>query len=103
MSDNTIVSKVEAIDTVVRQYAQDIDTFRREVDDKMRDLDSAMGRLSNAWSGTLHDQFADRMRERQTKIRGSLRRAGVLKEDLHVISSRMAAMLEQLRAAGEDL
>lgn len=103
MNDDTIRSKVEAIDSVVRQYAQDIDVFRKEVDGKMRDLDSAMGRLSNVWSGTLHDNFADRMRERQSKIRGSLRRAGALKEDLNVISAKMAAMLERLNAAGKDL
>ena len=79
MNDDTIRSKVEAIDSVVRQYAQDIDVFRKEVDGKMRDLDSAMGRLGNVWTGTLHDNFADRMHERQSH---TLRSLGATEEQI---------------------
>ena len=103
MSNDSIRSKVEAIDSVVRKYAEDINVFRKEVGAGMQDLDSSMGRLSNVWAGSLHDQFADKMHERQSKIRSSLSRAGMLKEDLDVISQRMAIMLERLNAAGEDL
>ena len=102
MSNEAIRSKIETIDSVVKQYAMDISDFQKEVDASMRDLDSSMARLSNAWSGTLHDNFAEKMRERQTKIRGGLTRAGRLKGDLDVISKKMAQMLERLNAAGGD-
>jgi uncharacterized protein YukE len=103
MSNESIRSKVESIDSVVRKYAEDISVFQSEVDDGMRNLDSSMGRLSSVWAGTLHDNFAEKMRERQTRIRSNLRRAGLLRDDLNVISQKMAVMLERLNKASEDL
>lgn len=103
MNNNSIRSQAEAIDSVVRQYASDIEVFRNDVTDKMYELDSAMGRLSSVWEGSLHDKFEDKMRERQAQIHSTLLRTESLKEKLYDVASEMATMLAFLDAAGDDL
>jgi len=103
MNNGEIRSKVEAIDRVVREFAADIETFKLGVGEKMSELDSSMYRLSTAWEGDLHDNFESKIRERQAQIRSSLHRAGALKEKLDGIADEMAAMLEVLNLAGDEL
>ena len=102
MSNDAIRSKVEAIDSVVRAFSADIDTFRVDVSSKVNDVDAALGRLSTVWEGTLQQNFDEKMRARQAQIRSALTRAGALKEKLDGIAAEMAAMLAILNAAGED-
>jgi len=102
MSNQEIRSSVEAIDTVVRNYAEDIEIFRQTVDEKMNSLDSALFQLSRYWEGPLQQQFDDKMRMRISSIRSSLERADQLKGKLDDIAAEMASLLEILRAAGSD-
>ncbi len=97
-----IRSSIEAIDSVVRNFANDIDTFKSDVSDKMNNIDSAMARLSNCWEGSLYTNFEEKMRMKQSEIRSSLARAGNLKDKLDEQAAQMAAMLEFLRQSGED-
>lgn len=102
MSNQAIISKVEAIDRVVKEFAEDIYTFKSDVGEKVNDIDSALFRLSNVWEGELHTTFEESMRIKQSEMRTALTRAGNLKEKLDEISAEMAAMLELLKSAGED-
>ncbi|MBQ9099645.1 MAG: hypothetical protein IJY50_09500 [Clostridia bacterium] len=103
MSNNDAIrSKVEAIDSVVRRFSDDIDTFKTDVSSKIDEVDNALGRLSNVWEGTLQQNFDEKMRARQSQMRSALHRAGALKDKLDGIAAEMRAMLDILNAAGED-
>ena len=103
MSDmNTIQSSNESIDAVVRSFANDLETFANSISQKVGEVDSSMGRLQNAWQGTLYDNFSDNMRAKQSQMRQTVANARRLKEKLDEVASEMAAMLEFLRMSGED-
>ena len=102
MNQDSIRSRIEAIDFVVSGFASDIDMFKTDISQKMLDIDAAMNRLSSSWEGTLYQNFEEKMQERQHQIRNSLARAGSLKEKLDGIASEMKAMLAVLNAAGDD-
>ena len=103
MTNDEIRAKVERFDTVVSQYAEDVKTFQSEMEGSMRELDTAMSRLSEVWSSELFDAFADRMSERQTNIRDCLNRAQRLETYLQQKSQEMGRILDRLKAASNNL
>ena len=102
MGAQEIRSSVEAIDSVVRNYAENIETFRYQVSEKTNDLEGLLYQLANVWEGTLYNQYQEKMRMRLTNIRSQMDRAYNLKGKLDDIASEMAALLEVLRSAGDD-
>ena len=102
MTNDEIRAKLERFDGIVSQYAEDIKNFQSDVEGSMRELDTAMDRLSAAWSSELYTAFANKMSERQSNIRNCLHRAQRLETKLNTIADKMAYQLDQLKAAGKD-
>ncbi len=99
---DSIRSTVEAVDAVVRSYSEDIEVFQIAVNEKVTDIDSALGRLSTVWEGELQQNFDEKMKAKQQQIRAALRRAGDLKEKLDTVAAEFAAYLAMLSAAGNN-
>ena len=101
MSDYTIRAKVQALDTVVKTFSEQLRAYTDAMENEITSLTNAVTALEGGWSGEYYDSFKKTMLTKVSKIRIETEAGKDLSRELNETAAELKEMLRLLESSGE--
>lgn len=97
MADNTISSKYEDMDAVLRDFSHEIEVFSRDMNSSANVILSTVDTIGDNWKDNGYDDFRKNMNGKVSSIRLSLMKCDAIDKKLKEASQKLKIVLQKLR------
>jgi uncharacterized protein YukE len=98
---NEVVSTTKNINTVVKNFADQLDKYVETMNGELNNMERALSALNAGWQEDDYNRFAESIRTKTKRIRDELQASKRLQDYLNGVAEELRIFLQSLGEAGD--